>query len=113
MQQDFANNCFANDDMQQDRCQRNTFKQFSKSSFQIKTGVKDAGIEDIFREDAQQGFFWRQVGHFQSKHKTKLWFDYFLERQKFSELNEQNNKNGFQSLWVAIALQKWWHNIAK
>ena len=51
------NSRFANDDMQQDRCQRNTFKQFSKSSFQIKTRVKDAGIEEMFRKNVQQGFF--------------------------------------------------------
>lgn len=30
-----------------------------------------------------------------------------------SELNKENNKNSFQWLWVAIALQKWRHNTAK
>ena len=48
-----------------------------------------------------------------SRHKRKLWFDYLLRRKEIPELNKEKNKNSFQSLWVAIALQKWRHNTAK
>ena len=91
--------------MQQDHCQRNKFKYFGKPSFSDQKGSKRFWHRGNIQENVQPGFLWRQVGHSRSKRKTKLWFHYFLRRQEIFELNERKNKNGFQSIWVAIALQ--------
>ena len=83
-------------------CNRIAVKEINSSNlpnhhFQIKTEVKDVGIEEMFKKMYNQDFCEdKLVTLDQSIDEAAI--QLFLGRQEISELNEHNNKNGFWSL---------------